>query len=171
MATNLRYLKEFEATSTVSEILCTDAFISGFDIYAVYITKMDVTVQTYSYIRLLDSSNNSIGDSEYAYAQQDMSSSTGSFSNGKSNSANAWAAVDIAGTDDAKAQGHLFYVFNPENSSTYTYALGQSAGYTSVGYGTKWIGVHKSAEQIKGIRYYRGSGDMNNINIKIFGVK
>ena len=79
MATNLRYLKEFEATEEVSEILCTDAFISGFDIYAVYITKMDPTVQTYSYIRLLDSSNNSIGDSEYAYAQMDMSSSTTSF--------------------------------------------------------------------------------------------
>ena len=171
MATNLRYLKEFDASSEVSEILCTDAFTSGFDTYAVYITKMDVTVQTYSYIRLLDSSNNSIGDSEYSYAQLDMSSNTGSFSNAKSNSATSWAAVDIGGTDDAKNLGHIFYVFNPENSSTYTYALGQSAGYTSVGYGTKWIGVHKSAEQIKGIRYFRGSGNMNSINIKIFGVK
>ena len=171
MATNLRYLKEFEATEEVSEILCTDAFTSGFDTYAVYITKMDVTVQTYSYIRLLDSSNNSIGDSEYAYAQMDMSSSTSSFSNARSNSATSWAAVDIGGTDDAKNLGHLFYVFNPESSSTYTFAIGQSAGYTSVGYGTKWIGVHKSAEQIKGIRFFRGSGNMNNINIKIFGVR
>ena len=171
MATNLRYLKEFEATEEVSEILCTDAFISGFDIYAVYITKMDPTVQTYSYIRLLDSSNNSIGDSEYAYAQMDMSSSTTSFSNARSNSANAWANIDIAGTDDDMAQGQLFYIYNAENSSAFTFAIGQSAAYTSVGYGTKWIGVHKSAEQIKGIRYFRGSGNMNNINIKIFGVK
>ena len=171
MATNLQFLKEYEATSTVTEILCTDAFIFGYDVYAVLISKADYTVQTYSYLRLLDSSNNSIGDTEYAYAQLDMSSSSGSFSNAKSNSTNAWANVDIAGTDDDMAQGHIFYIFGAEDSSKFTYALGQSASYTSVGYGTKWIGVHKNAEQIKGFRYFRGSGDINSVKIQVYGVK
>tara|TARA_Y100001972_G_scaffold115467_1_gene152207 strand:- start:578 stop:1090 length:513 start_codon:yes stop_codon:yes gene_type:complete len=170
MAGSLRYLKEFEATSTVSEILCTDAFSSAYSIYAVYITKTDVTVQTYSYIRLLDSSNNSIGDQEYEYAEQDLGSN-GGFSEGKSKTATSWANIDIGGTDDAKNLGHVFYLFNPYDSSKYTYAIGQSAGFTSVGYGSKWIGVHKSREQINGIRYYRGSGNFNNVNVKIFGVQ
>ena len=168
---DLQFIKEYEVTSTVSEILCTDAFIFGYDVYAVLITKADYTVQTYSYLRLLDSSNNSIGDTEYAYAQLDLSSSSSSFSNAKSNSTNAWANVDISGTDDDMAQGHIFYVFGAEDSSKFTYAMGQSAGYTSVGYGTKWIGVHKNAEQIKGFRYFRGSGDINNAKIQVYGVK
>ena len=157
--------------STSDSVVDADAFIFGYDVYAVLITKGDYTVQTYSYLRLLDSSNNSIGDTEYAYAQLDMSSNTSSFSNAKSNSANAWANVDISGTDDDMAQGHIFYVHGAEDSSKFTYAIGQSAGYTSVGYGTKWIGVHKNAEQIKGFRYFRGSGDINNVKIQIYGVK
>ena len=112
MGTNLQFLKEYEATSTVTEILCTDAFIFGYDVYAVLISKADYTVQTYSYLRLLDSSNNSIGDTEYAYAQLDLSSSSSSFSNARSNSATAWANIDIAGTDDDMAQGQLFYIYN-----------------------------------------------------------
>ena len=171
MATNLQFLKEYEATSTVSEILCTDAFIFGYDVYAVLISKADYTVQTYSYLRLLDSSNNSIGDTEYAYAQLDLSSSSSSFSNARSNSATAWANIDIAGTDDDMAQGQLFYIYNAENSSAFTFAHGQSSGYTSVAYGTKWIGVHKSAEQIKGFRYYRGSGNINSVKIQVYGVR
>ena len=170
MATNLEFVKEYEVTSAVSELLCTDAFISGYDVYAVLISKADYTVQTYSYLRLLDSSNNSIGDTEYAYAQIDLSSNSSSFSTAKSDSANAWANIDIAGTDDDMAQGHLFYIYNPEDSSSFTFATGQSSGYTSVAYGTKWIGVHKSAEVIKGFRYFRGSGNINQLKIQIFGV-
>ena len=169
--TNLQFIKEYEVTSTVSEILCTDAFIFGYDVYAVLITKADYTVQTYSYLRLLDSSNNSIGDTEYAYAQMDLSANSSSFSNSKSDSANAWANIDIAGTDDDMALGHIFYIIGAEDSTSYTFGQGQSAGYTANGYGTKWIGVHRNAEQIKGFRYYRGSGDINSAKIQVYGVK
>ena len=169
--TILQFIKEYEVTSTVSEILCTDAFIFGYDVYAVLITKADYTVQTYSYLRLLDSSNNSIGDTEYASAQMDLSANSSSFSNQKSDSANSWANVDIAGTDDDMALGHIFYIIGAEDSTSYTFGQGQSAGYAANGYGTKWIGVHRNAEQIKGFRYYRGSGDINSAKIQIYGVK
>ena len=169
MATNLRFVKEYEATNPVSEILCTDAFVSGFDIYAVYIAKSDATVQTYSYIRLLDSSNNVISASEYAYAEQDLGANGGR-GTAKHNSSTAWANVDITGTQTEKGVGHIFYIFNPESSSDYTYAIGQSSGYTSVGYGSKWIGSHYSREQIKGFRYYRGSGNFDSVKIQVFGV-
>tara|TARA_R100000234_G_scaffold58540_1_gene35309 strand:- start:1920 stop:2432 length:513 start_codon:yes stop_codon:yes gene_type:complete len=168
---DLQFIKEYEVTSTVSEILCTDAFIFGYDVYAVLITKADYTVQTYSYLRLLDSSNNSIGDTEYAFAQMDLSASSSSFSNSKSDSATGWGNIDIAGTDDDMALGHIFYIIGAEDSTSYTFGQGQSAAYTSVGYGTKWIGVHRNAEQIKGFRYYRGSGDINSAKIQVYGVK
>ena len=171
MPSNLEFIKEYKTTSTVSEILCTDAFIFGYDVYAVLINKANYSVQTYSYLRLLDSSNNSIGDTEYAYAQMDLSANSSSFSNAKSDSANSWANIDIAGTDTDMALGHIFYIFGAEDSSSYTFAQGQSSGYTSNGYGTKWIGVHRNAEQIKGFRYYRGSGNINSATIQIYGVE
>jgi hypothetical protein len=67
-----------------------------------------------------------------------------------------------------------FYVFNPYDSSSYTFTTSQMAGNNSAGfYGHKGIGVHKSAETIRGLQLYEsnvartfGGGQIN-----IYGVK
>lgn len=167
---SLQFIKK-QSASDVTAIEVTDCFNENYDLYKVCITKTDVTVQTYSYIRLLDSNNNDIGDAEYKYAQGDYPANA-HLVGGQSSSANFLCAnIDISGTDLKKGIGQTFWVHRPYNSDSYTYAQGQSSGYTTIGYMTAWYGVHASLETIKGIRYYRGSGNFDSVEVVVYGVK
>ena len=72
--------------------------------------------------------------------------------------------------------GMVNYVYNPYDSSSFTFMQGQGAG----GYdtsnnrfrGAKQIGVHKSAEQITGIHFLSSNGSYNfDATISVYGVK
>jgi hypothetical protein len=68
------------------------------------------------------------------------------------------------------------YIYNPNDSSSYTSMLGQGAGgYDSSSTkfrGTKQIGVHKTAEQITGIHFLSSNGSYNfDVTISVYGVK
>jgi hypothetical protein len=63
------------------------------------------------------------------------------------------------------------YVFNPFNSSSYTFFQSQSVGYYSSGLiGYKMIGVHTVAEQILGLEFFPTSGTFD-LTINVYGVK
>ena len=70
----------------------------------------------------------------------------------------------------------LNYVYNPANSSTYTYGHWQMASHylassTAVLLTRKAIGVHKVAEQITGISAIQSSTRLENATLSVFGVK
>ncbi len=68
--------------------------------------------------------------------------------------------------------GFLTTVYNPNDSSSYTFYNGQSSIKASSGLaGAKYNGVHKSAEQITGINILPSTGTWDNITINIYGVK
>jgi len=170
MATNLQFIKSVSATD-INEFLITDIFSDAYDVYKIVINKIDTTVQTYNWIRFLDSSGNSISDSEYDRAYLQMTSYQ-AFQEGKSTGLNAIKDVDSSGTNQSDGIGNVMYIFNPYDSSSYTFLLGQSSGQLSSGLiGIKIIGVHKSAEQITGINYKRGSGNFDNVTVSVYGVK
>jgi hypothetical protein len=67
-----------------------------------------------------------------------------------------------------------FYVFNPYDSSSYTFTKSQMAGKNSGDfYGNKGIGVHKSAETIRGLQLYESDAarTFGGGQINIYGVK
>ena len=81
---------------------------------------------------------------------------------------------DLNLTDKApESSGAILYVYNPYNSSSYTFLQWQSSGnITGVLAGMKGIAVHKVAETIRGINLF----DMNGSRpfdgtVSVYGVK
>ena len=174
MATNLQFIKSVSGTS-VTSLSVTDCFSANYDVYYLSITKIDQSsTGTFVYHRLLDSSNVAISDSSYDQAILILESN-GAF--GQWRTTNQSSGFGIAGygmRDIEDGMGNGAYIFNPYNSSSYTFFTAQSsfilnAGTTMEGY--KTISVLKSAEQCNGIQLNAGVGDFTNIKATIYGVK
>ena len=170
MSTNLQFLNKYTARG-VQALVVTDCFTDAYDFYQVHIKVDGRTVQTYDWFRFVDTSGNVISDSEYAYAQQDMSANSTSFSYAKSNSATNIGNIGISGTALEKGSRIIINVFEPYDSNACSMIEGQSVGWTGNGYGTKFCGVHKVTERTPGFQLISGSGTYNNIQAKVFGVK
>ena len=174
MATNLQFIKSVSGTS-VTSLSVTDCFSANYDVYYLSITKIDQSsTGTFVYHRLLDSSNVAISDSSYDQAILILESN-GAF--GQWRTTNQSSGFGIAGygmRDIEDGMGNGAYIFNPYDSSSYTFFTAQSsfilnAGTTMEGY--KTISVLKSAEQCNGIQLNAGVGDFTNIKATIYGVK
>ncbi len=173
MATNLQFIKSASGT-IVTSLNITDCFSADYDVYYLSITKIDQSSNgTFVYHRLLDSSNAPISDSSYDQAILILSSSGGT----EYRTTNQSSGFGIAGygmRDIEDGMGNGAYIFNPYDSSSYTFFTAQSsfiinAGTTMEGY--KTTSVLKSAEQCNGIQLNAGVGDFTNIKATIYGVK
>ena len=123
-------------------------------------------------LRFIDSGGSIISASEYEYASLRMSSNL-AFTENKSTSK---TRIEYLGTLDQNAEtmGAVTYIFNPYDSSSYTFLLNQSSGALSgVMRGSKTIGVHKVAETVRGINIIEqdGSRPLEEGYIVIYGVK
>ena len=170
MATNLEFIKSASGSS-VSSLSVTDCFSDKYDVYQVLIAKSDVTAETYSYLRFIDSGGSVITAGEYDWAELGMYAYT-TFAQNKNTNQTAILNIDVSGTSTAQGIGTMFYVFNPFDSSSYTFVAGQTSGVVTAGLaGGKYISVHKSAEQITGIQLLRASGDYDDLTVNVYGVK
>ncbi len=120
----------------------------------------------------IDSGGSIISASEYDYATLQLNSNT-TFGERQSTGNTKISRLVIYGGDEQKTGGTGYtYVFNPYDSSSYTFTQGASQtiqGTTFVG--DKQIGVHKSAEQITGISLFPSSGGTTTLIINVYGVK
>lgn len=172
MATNLQFIQKFEVTGTVQTLDCDNVFTDKYDVYffKVALKESSSGNDQWIRIRLIDNSGSVISDSEYDYAQLVMPSNTSFYDTNRATGQDVILYSGIGYTDDTGNGGSL-YVYNPNDSSSYTFFQAQ-AGSTvgNVLYGTKGIAVHKSAETIRGIRFlstaYWGSG-----TVSVYGVK
>ena len=174
MATNLQFIKSASA-SIVTSLDITDCFSADYDVYYLSITKIDQSSNgTFVYHRLLDSSNVAISDSSYDQAILILASN-GAFSEYRTtNQSSGFGIAGYGMRDIEDGMGNGAYIFNPYDSSSYTFFTAQSsfilnAGTTMEGY--KTISVLKSAEQCNGIQLNAGVGDFTNIKATIYGVK
>ena len=174
MATELQFIKSASGTS-VTSLSVTDCFSANYDVYYLSITKIDQSsTGTFVYHRLLDSSNVAISDSSYDQAMLILESN-GAF--GEWRTTNQSSGFGIAGygmRDIEDGIGNGAYIFNPYDSSSYTFFTAQSSfmdvnGTYMEGY--KNISVLKSAQQCNGIQLNAGVGQFDNITVNIFGVK
>ncbi len=174
MATNLQFIKSVSG-NIVTSLNITDCFSADYDVYYLSITKIDQSNNgTFVYHRLLDSSNVAISDSSYDQAILILSSN-GAFSEYRTtNQSSGFGIAGYGMRDSEDGMGNGAYIFNPYDSSSYTFFTAQSsfilnAGTTMEGY--KTISVLKSAEQCNGIQLNAGVGDFTNIKATVYGVK
>ena len=175
MAGSLEFIKSASGTS-VSSLDVTDCFSSDYDVYYVSLTKVDTSLDCSIQIRTIDNVGTNTG-SNYDMAGLYMRAWT-SFAESKLTNQTAWGNGSnftmLSGGNLAYDMGVGFYVFNPYDSSSYTFIKGQQSGTVPSGkYGIKHIGVYKVAEQITGLEFETIglTPIFNNITVNVYGVK
>jgi len=169
----LRLINETSATS-VASVSVTDVFTSDFDIYQISVSDVGQdSGNGWCYMRLINSSGSTIA-TNYAWANLALLSYS-AFVENKSASAGQLdniihldSTIDIGGGAD-------MWVFNPYNSSSYTFMLNQSSGtgYSAgaLNINAKMIGVHKSTETISGFRIYPDENNFTDITVRTYGLR
>jgi len=169
MATNLQFIKEVSGTN-VTTLSVTDCFGKGYDVYQITLSAESNSTDGYWGLQLIDNSGSIITGSEYDEAVLLMRSYD-SFIDNRSSTA---SMVSVGYDQDIGASATL-YIYNPDDSGSYTFSTFQADGGTSSSQliGTKGIFVQHTAEVISGIHFKMsaGSNDFNYINVSVYGVK
>ena len=171
MATNLEFIQSASGSS-VSSLSVTDCFSSVYDVYVFFIVKQDTTANGDTHLRFIDSGGSVISASEYDTAQFSLTSYS-SFSEGRATSSDRIFNVQRMESVSAENGGSIHYIFNPNDSSSFTFhqtSVGGAVGSSGL-IGNKGIGVHKSAEQITGFNLFPNSGTYDTIKVSVYGVK
>ena len=179
MATNLQFIKEVTQSTAVTTFTVEDCFNAEYDVYQILINKMDSSTDN-SFLKLnfLDTSDSVIVDSTYDMASIRAQSNT-SFTEEKFTNQTGLIKVAQFDATASDSAGIKIMVYNPFNSSTYTFITAQSStAVSSVMIGTKLIGVLKNTETVTGLRiaFSDSSGNLTsnavqNCTVKIYGVK
>ena len=176
MATNLQLIHREPITSSQSTTSITNCFTSSYDVYKIVssgISTAGTTAVTLN-MRLIDSGGSVISDSEYDYGHLIMRTDAAfveQYATGQTKFYRPFAES----TDQAPdSQGAIIYVFNPNDSSAYTFIIYQNMDSgSSLHIGMKGIGVHNVAEQITGFQLVEdnGSRPYDTGTISVYGVK
>jgi len=171
MATNLEFIKSASGSS-VSSLSVTDCFSAKYDVYAFFIVKQDTSANVDTHLRFIDSGGSVISNLEYDTAQLSLISYA-AFGEGRATNADRIYNVHKGEAVSAENGGSINYIFNPYDSSSYTFHQTSSAGakLSSGLVGNKGIGVHKVAEQITGFNLFPNSGTYVYLEVSVFGVK
>ena len=171
MASSLQFIKSASGTS-VGSLSVTDCFSSQYDVYTVTVTTDKCASSgNWAFLRFIDSGGSVISDNEYQYASLSMFSYTG-FGEEKDTSQSEISRIQFV-KNTSFGGNTLLNIFNPNDSSSFTFTQHQSSSSASSpaqNFGSKVIGVHKVAEQITGLNIGL-SETMLNIKIAVYGVK
>ena len=171
MATNLQFIKSASGSS-VSSLSVTNCFNSKYNVYAFFIVKQETSANGDTHLRFIDSGGSVISASEYDTAQFSLTSYS-SFSEGRATSSDRIFNVQRGETVSEENGGSIHYIFNPNDSSSFTFhqvSAGGAVGSSGL-IGNKGIGVHKSAEQITGFNLFPNSGTYDTIEVLVYGVE
>ena len=167
---NLRLINETEVTSGVSSMYATDIFSNNFDIYKVVVNDISTasTNATNLYYRFVNSSGSVVTSANYDYATLQLRDEQ--------------AFVQYRTTNDTEIQRNLSdlapegfssvsYIFNPTNSSSYTFLLEQGMGaVTGLLRASKQIGVLKQTASMTGFGFYLSSSTFTSGVIRTYGL-
>ena len=166
MAGSLEFIKSASG-STVSSLSVTDCFSADYDIYQVTITTLQTSTAANIDVRFIDTGG-VVSTSTYDEAIQILPSNTG-FSEIRSTGVTSIGGVSYGGGDVYGASINMM-VFNPNDSSSYTFLTDQSNAWTGVLQAYKGIGVEKTAQTITGINFFPSSGTIT-MEIEVYGFK
>tara|TARA_R100001460_G_scaffold107696_1_gene156847 strand:- start:543 stop:1082 length:540 start_codon:yes stop_codon:yes gene_type:complete len=179
MVGNLQFIKSATG-SDVASVSVTNCFSDNYDVYMVSISKWKyVGTSNAGGMRFIDSGGSVISDSEYDFADLQMRNYAAYQELKPSTFGSSTSTSILCGMDTSNAngpaihEGFTAYVYNPFNSSSYTFTNFQDASVYDVNnmLPYKGVGVHKSTEQITGINFLnRGTGNIS-ATINVYGVK
>ena len=170
---NLRLINETTVSSGVATVNVTDVFSSDYDIYKIVSTANILDADKDIYMRYINSSGLIVTDSNYDTATLTMKGHS-SYSETPSTKVNINYGGLFNLTSGNESGGAVEYVFNPTDTSSYTFGINQSIGMYSTGtYGTKGIRVLKQTNSITGIHLYNGesSDNFGGGTVKIYGLR
>ena len=170
---NLRLINETTVSSGVATVNVTDVFSSDYDIYKIVSTANILDADKDIYMRYINSSGLIVTDSNYDTATLTMKGHS-SYSETPSTKVNINYGGLFNLTSGNESGGAVEYVFNPTDTSSYTFGINQSIGMYSTGtYGTKGIRVLKQTNSITGIHLYNGESTDNfgGGTVKIYGLR
>jgi len=166
---NLEFIKSATASS-VSSLDVTDCFSSTYDVYIVNLimggsaTNKDIRLR-YIYSGGTDTTTN----------YETAALFTGSYTTFIELRYTGQTSHLVTGYNFTGGTGINYTIFNPNNSSSYTFLKSQSSGaYSSTGtklVGTKAIGVHKVEQANTGIQIVPSASTLENIEVFVYGVK
>ena len=170
----LRLINETEITTAVNTLNITDVFTDDFNIY--FIKATDIAMANgggdYLFGRVINSSGSPI-NSDYDYASQYVPSSTSVAVENLSNRTE-WESLSFIGNGANDTGEMTMYIFNPTNSSSYTFYISQTISYrvaTPQSYTWKSIGVQKNTTSITGIQFSAKTGNMDSGKFTTYGLR
>jgi hypothetical protein len=165
---NLRLLNKTTATS-VASLSITDLFSADFNIYKIVLNDLQISTGTWVEWNYINSSGSILTSSEYDEAVLELQDDT-SFVESRSTNQSRHIRGLRGGSDASNLGGLVMYIFNPFSSSSYTFALTQSIGYISKGFGSKGIGVFTNTSSVTGINFNLDGQTFNNLTVKTYGL-
>tara|TARA_R110002020_G_C16231615_1_gene768422 strand:+ start:535 stop:1068 length:534 start_codon:yes stop_codon:yes gene_type:complete len=172
---NLRLINETLTQSFVAEISIDNIFTTDFDVYKITIgnceyepTGTDVVDMRF---RFRNSSGSTISASNYSAARMQMKAEATKDEDKITDQPYIYGICLVGNSDNAA--GHAF-VYNPADSSSYTFITGQGAG----GYDTsnhKWrmtklVGVLEQANTVSGLNIVSNNGQQFKADIRVYGL-
>jgi len=175
MATNLEFIKSVEVTSSTSSVDIDNVFTDKYNSYYISITDFQTvsTTQTAIYLRYIDSTGTVITGSTYDFTFLQMDSLR-AFAVNNSQLENK---IKLNQIDDAPTgSGSIVYIYNPYDSSSYTFLNFQSAASWTGGSrelrSNKGLGVEHTAQSIRGFQLFEiNTRPFDLGTVSVYGVK
>jgi len=169
---NLRLINETTATSSAS-VSATDIFSADFDIYKIVINDID-QISSGGFInqtRFINSSGSIVTSANYDNALLQIKAYGGFGELIATNQTKMDLMTVITGGAEV-GQGTVIYVFNPFNSSSYTFLISQGGAKRSANtLITKSISVLKQTSSITGFQLLPNTSDVDNASIRTYGLR
>ena len=175
MAGSLIKIDEQIISSAVSTVAVGGAnWDNSYDVYKVVVNALKVdTDNVVSYFRVLDSSNNPVTSADYDWARKILKANT-TFANGyAANQTLDYFANNRLGTGGNETASAVFYLFNFNNASEYSFYTTEQLNREKDGnlQGLQGGGVVTQTALHKGLHFFLDSGNYNGGSVKLYGLK
>ena len=172
MPGSLVLVQETTVSSGVSSVSLT-GIDSTYDVYkVVYNNLVQADNNVDVNIRFINSSGSDITSSEYDRAQMYFRASTTFLNRTGTNQAQG-QIVEQGGNNTNEQSNGILYIFNANNSSEFTFYTNEG-NYTNIDtnlVGGQGGGVLTSAEQVTGVTFFIGTGNITAGTFKLYGLK
>ncbi len=172
MATNLEFIKKETLTSTANNLQVTNCFSANYDVYKIFITKVDLSALANLRMRLIKSDDTVDSSANYDWAIQILRSYT-TIAENKNTNQSYWELISSQSASSYAGNGVEITMFNPFDSSSYTFHKTNSAGFLEASgiYAPHGIGVLTVAQSITGFQMLLSSGNYEVLEVSVYGVK
>ena len=170
---NLIQIKEVTADGTAATLDITNIFSADYDIYKITSTShQNSDTHTGLHLRFIDSGGSVITAGDYDYGRVRLKTDNNTLHERLENQSRITNQFGLA---DLHPEGSttVTYVFNPFNSSTYTFTTEETLWtYTGQIEMRKGIGVLTQTASMTGIRAYLDANTITNkTKIRVYGIK